>query len=178
MNLIEKARRFAEQSHAGQRRMGAAGEAYITHVAEVAEEVARFGGSPTAVAAAWLHDTVEDCGVTSQTIEQEFGPVVAALVAEMTDDKALDKAQRKQLQVEKAPHKSDTAALIKICDKLSNVRSVGHSPPVHWSRERQLAYLDWAAAVVLRLPAGADPVRETFSAALAGSRVRVLELSA
>ena len=74
------------------------------------------------------------------------------------------------LQIERAPLKSDAAALIKACDKLANIRAVDSSPPTHWPVARQMAYLDWAEAVVLRLPAGADPVREAFAEALARSR--------
>ncbi len=170
MSNLELARQFAEAAHNGQTRKGAGNEPYINHVAEVATLVARFGGSEAQVIAAWLHDTVEDCGVAPGEIEERFGPEVAALVGEVTDDKSLPKAERKQLQVDHAPKKSDGAALIKICDKLSNIRAVGNAPPVHWPTARQLAYLDWAEAVVVRLPAGADPVREGFADALALSR--------
>ena len=170
MTSIEEARQFAEAAHAGQTRKGASIEPYIGHVAEVAASVAAFGGSEAQVIAAWLHDTVEDCGVSLDEINERFGAGVAALVGEVTDDKSLPKAERKQLQVDHAPKKSDGAALIKICDKLSNIRAVGNAPPVHWPLARQLAYLDWAEAVVGRLPAGADPVREVFADALASSR--------
>lgn len=170
MSNVDMARQFAEVAHAGQTRKGAAKEPYIRHVAEVAALVAGFGGSSGQVMAAWLHDTVEDCGVLPEEVAELFGAEVAALVAEMTDDKALPKAERKQLQVDHAAHKSDAAALIKICDKLSNIRAVGTAPPVHWPVARQAAYLDWAEAVVVRLPSGADPARAAFAEALAGSR--------
>lgn len=170
MSTVDMARQFAEAAHAGQTRKGAGKEPYISHVAEVAALVAGFGGSGGQVMAAWLHDTVEDCGVSPEEVAARFGAEVAALVGEVTDDKSLPKAERKQLQVDHAPHKSDAAALIKICDKLSNIRAVGTAPPVHWPVARQAAYLDWAEAVVARLPSGADPVREAFAVALAGSR--------
>lgn len=179
MSMIEKARQFAGTAHAGQTRKGAGGEPYVTHVAEVAESVAGFGGTEAQVVAAWLHDTVEDCGVAPSELADIFGPEVASLVAELTDDKSLPKAERKRLQVERAPHKTDAAALVKACDKLANIRAVDSSPPTHWPVARQLAYLDWAEAVVLRLPAGADPVRGAFAEALARSRgsVRLREKS-
>lgn len=170
MSNVDMARQFAEVAHAGQTRKGAGQEPYISHVAEVAALVAGFGGSEGQVMAAWLHDTVEDCGVLPAEIAERFGDEVAALVAELTDDKSLPKAERKELQVRCAPHKTDAAALIKICDKLSNIRAVGNAPPVHWPVARQAAYLDWAEAVVARLPSGADPVRAAFAEALAGSR--------
>ncbi|WP_372840110.1 HD domain-containing protein [Phaeovulum sp.] len=170
MSLIDTARQFAEIAHAGQTRKGPEAAPYTDHLAEVAALVAQFGGSEVAVSAAWLHDTVEDCQTAPEDLRALFGAAVAALVLELTDDKSLPKERRKALQVENAPHKSPEAALVKICDKISNIRAVGEAPPVGWSAERRLAYLDWAESVVLRLPAGADPARAVFAAQLAASR--------
>lgn len=171
--LITRARAFAAQAHEGQFRKGAAQEPYITHLEEVANLVASFGGAEEVVAAAWLHDTVEDCGVSLATVEARFGPAVAAMVAEVTDDKSLPKAERKAAQVRNAPGKSPGAALIKICDKISNVRAVANSPALHWDKARQYAYLDWAETVTTGLPAGADPGRSAMAAALAKARAMV-----
>lgn len=173
MSLIDSARAFAETAHAGQTRKGAGAEPYTVHLAEVAALAARFGGSEAAICAAWLHDTVEDCGTAPATLTAAFGAEVAALVLEVTDDKSLPKARRKALQVEHAPHKSPEAALLKICDKLSNIRAVAETPPTHWEPARQGAYLDWAEAVVARLPAGHAAARAAFAAQLAASRAAV-----
>ena len=148
---------------------------HVVHVSgrepEVAELVARFGGSPEAVAAAWLHDTVEDCPPTSfEEIGRHFGPAVCGIVAEVTDDRTLGRAVRKRRQVEAAPGKSPEAALIKLCDKISNVRSVGETPPVNWSRDRRVAYLDWAVEVVAALPAVPGQARAHFATVLAEAR--------
>lgn len=167
---IKQARAFAEGAHAGQRRKGAAGEPYAVHLEEVAALVAGAGGGPAAVMAAWLHDAVEDCNVAPGDLRERFGAEVAAVVAELTDDKSLEKAERKRMQVVNAPGKSAIAALVKIADKLSNIRALEMSPPTDWPRERQLAYLDWAAEVVTALPAGADPLRPAFARQLAASR--------
>ncbi|SIS69650.1 HD domain-containing protein [Phaeovulum vinaykumarii] len=169
-DLITAARAFAEAAHAGQTRKGAAREPYVVHLEEVAGYVAGHGGSDVAVAAAWLHDTVEDCGVTPDEIAARFGPEVAAVVAELTDDKARPKAERKRLQEINAPGKSADAALVKACDKLSNLRALVESPPVHWDRARRHAYVDWAERVVAALPAAADPVRPALAAAVARAR--------
>ncbi|MCB6176962.1 HD domain-containing protein [Rhodobacter sp. Har01] len=170
---IEKARRFAEDAHAGQTRKGAAGEPYSVHLQEVAALVAAAGGSVTAVMAAWLHDTVEDCRIAPATLADLFGPEVAAVVAELTDDKALPKPVRKRQQQLNAPRKSPEAALVKIADKLSNIRALAVSPPATWPLSRKLDYLDWACSVVAALPAGADPLRADFAAQLAASRAAV-----
>src|SRR6476646_10922188 len=96
------AARFAAEKHAQQKRKGENGEPYFNHLLEVAELIA--ASSPNMdvelVMAAFLHDTVEDTGVTLQELEQRFGRDVADLVAEVTDDKSLPKETRKQLQVE------------------------------------------------------------------------------
>lgn len=97
---------------------------------------------------ALLHDTIEDTATTRAELEAEFGPEVAALVAEVTDDKSLEKAERKRLQVETAAGKSDRAKLVKIADKISNLNSLMHSPPADWDAARKRTYVDWAARVV------------------------------
>jgi (p)ppGpp synthase/HD superfamily hydrolase len=73
---------------------------------------------------------------------------VADLVAEVTDDKSLPKQVRKDLQVQRAPGKSSRARIIKIADKVSNLRSLVKSPPGNWSQERKQIYLAWARDVV------------------------------
>jgi (p)ppGpp synthase/HD superfamily hydrolase len=98
--------------------------------------------------AALLHDTIEDTGTTREELEREFGADVAALVAEVTDDKSLPKAERKRLQVEHAPHKSARARMIKLADKTSNLRSIRLSPPSSWDAARRQEYHRWAAEVV------------------------------
>lgn len=167
MTVIEEARRFAERAHDGQTRKGAAGEPYATHLAEVAGLVTGWGAAEAVIAAAWLHDTVEDCDVTPAGILARFGADVAALVAEVTDDKTLPKAERKRLQVQNAPHKSPGAALIKVADKISNLRALIHSPPVVWSADRQAAYAQWAAEVVAGLPNLPEVAQAVFSGVLA-----------
>lgn len=173
MTQIEQAQAFATRAHAGQTRKGAGAEPYTIHLAEVADLVARHGGNEVAISAAWLHDTVEDCDTTAADIETHFGAEVARIVAQLTDDKSLEKAERKRLQVVNAAKKLPEAALVKICDKLSNIRAVAETPPLHWPIERQLAYLDWAETVVAALPAGADPARASFNQQLAISRAQV-----
>ncbi len=141
---------FAARAHRDQRRKGEAGEPYFNHLAEVAGLVAAAtqGRQPEAVIAAILHDTVEDTHVTHAQLIEVFGDRVAAIVAEVTDDKALPKAERKRLQVESSLHKSDAAKLIKIADKTSNLRALITTPPRSWDLARKQEYYDWAAAVV------------------------------
>ncbi len=173
MDLVSKARDFGREKHAGQFRKGAAKEPYEAHLAEVAALVAGFGGAPEVVAAAWLHDTVEDCEVPAAEIADRFGPMVAQIVAEVTDDKDLDKAVRKRMQVFNAPKKSAGGALVKICDKISNIRAVADSPAEDWTLDRQREYLRWSAEVVQALPAAADVARPAFAAELERAKTAV-----
>ena len=147
---ILTAARFAAEKHAGQKRKGHAAEPYINHLIEVAELVA--ASSPVLdtnlVMAAFLHDTIEDTGVTAQELEQRFGSDVTALVLEATDDKSLPKETRKARQVETAPRKSVRAQILKLADKISNLRSLLASPPSDWSPERKRQYGEWARQVV------------------------------
>lgn len=153
---ILAAARFAAEKHASQRRKGVAGEPYVNHLIEVAQLIASSSEALDShlVMAGLLHDTIEDCGVTYQELERQFGCDVANLVAEVTDDKSLPKATRKALQVENAPKKSVRAQVIKLADKISNLRSMLDSPPADWDLERRRQYFEWAHQVVngLRQP--------------------------
>ncbi|SHG79335.1 HD domain-containing protein [Bradyrhizobium erythrophlei] len=143
----------AARWHVQQRRKGSAQEPYINHLIEVASLVAQAteGSDPSIIAAALLHDAIEDQGVSADTIASEFGQRVADIVMEVTDDKSLPKAERKRKQVERAPHKSREAKLIKLADKISNVLAVATSPAPDWSVERRQEYVEWAKEVVAGL---------------------------
>ena len=152
-DLISRAERFARVCHEGQFRKGKAKEPYVNHLEEVAKLTERWGGGENAIAAAWLHDTVEDCPpISFADLALLFGDKIADIVAELTDDKSLPKAERKRKQVENSSFKSVDASLVKLADKTSNVGAIGKSPPADWSLERRLAYISWANEVVERLP--------------------------
>ena len=149
---------FAADKHRDQRRKNREASPYINHPIEVVEILGRVGGVtdlPT-LQAAILHDTIEDTQTTSEELEACFGAEVRRLVEEVSDDQRLPKAERKRLQIEHAPHLSPKAKLIKIADKISNVRDVTHSPPAHWPHRRRCEYLDWAEKVVAGLR-GSNP---------------------
>jgi len=81
-------------------------------------------------------------------LTERFGPDVAALVLELTDDKSLPEAERKRLQVEHAPKLSIRAQTIKLADKISNLRGILESPPADWDYERKKKYFEWGKQVV------------------------------
>lgn len=148
--LIIGALNFAAQEHRDQMRKGVHPTPYINHPIALAHILTVEGGvlDPVVIAAALLHDTIEDCEVLPTHLAQLFGQEVAGVVSEVTDDKALPKARRKKLQVEHASHASPRAKLVKLADKIANVRDIGECPPADWSEERRHEYAHWAKRVV------------------------------
>jgi GTP diphosphokinase / guanosine-3',5'-bis(diphosphate) 3'-diphosphatase len=166
---VLKAADAAARWHVHQRRKGPAGEPYINHLVEVAMLVAEAtGGSDTnLVIAALLHDAIEDCEVPRELIAETFGEDVASIVEEVTDDKSLPKAQRKEEQVKTAPTKSPRAKMLKLADKTSNLRAVAASPPSEWSVKRRIEYVRWARAVANGLRGVNEKLEKQFDDAAA-----------
>jgi len=149
--LLLRAAAFSADRHQHQHRKGDDPPPYINHPLEVASILANVGGitDVTILVAALLHDTIEDTSASGEELEQRFGPAVRALVEEVTDDKALEKAERKRLQIEHTSALSTAAAKqIKLGDKICNTRDVVENPPTDWSLQKRRDYLDWAAEVV------------------------------
>ncbi|MGB3298175.1 MAG: HD domain-containing protein [Phormidesmis sp.] len=123
---------------------------YINHPIAVANILLNEAGitDESVLVAALLHDTVEDTDTSFDEIEQRFGRVVRNIVAEVTDDKTLPKAVRKQQQIDHASGLSDRAKLIKLADKTANLRDMISAPPKGWSTLRIDDYLEWGNAVV------------------------------
>lgn len=147
---LTRAADYAARQHIGQRRKGERAEPYVNHLTEVAALLAETteGSDLVLVMGGLLHDTIEDTDATVEDLQERFGAEVAALVAEVTDDKSLPKEERKRLQVETTPAKSRRAKLLKIADKTSNLRGLVNSPPTGWTEARLRDYVDWAEAVV------------------------------
>jgi len=145
-----KALAFAADKHRHQRRKDAEESPYINHPIAVATVLAAEGGvsDEAMLMAAALHDTVEDTQTTFAELEEHFGPEVTGLVRELTDDKSLEKMERKRLQIVHAPHASPRAKQLKIADKVCNIRDLTDSPPLDWSLERRREYLAWSEKVV------------------------------
>ena len=162
---------FAAHAHRTQKRKGADKTPYINHLIDVVTILLENGvNDDTLLIAAALHDTIEDQPVTYEELAAKFGKTVADVVAEVTDDKSLEKARRKQLQVEHAPHKSDRAKQLKIADKISNIRDVAGSPGIGWDQQRRAEYLDWAERVVAGLRGVNPKLDALFDATLAECR--------
>jgi guanosine-3',5'-bis(diphosphate) 3'-pyrophosphohydrolase len=141
---------FAADKHRNQRRKDAEASPYINHPIAVAAVLAIEGGveDEELLLAAILHDIVEDTKTSLSEIAGRFGPEVAGLVAEVTDDKSLPKQVRKQLQIEHAADSSPRAKQLKIADKICNIRDILATPPADWPLKRRIGYLDWCERVV------------------------------
>lgn len=148
--VVMRAAAFAADRHRNQRRKDAAASPYINHPLALADLLAGEGGitDSTVLAAALLHDTVEDTETGLAELAAVFGHEVAAIVAEITDDKSLPKEERKRLQVVKASTKSDRAKLVKLADKICNLRDIDATPPKDWSIARRREYHEWSRSVV------------------------------
>lgn len=151
--LVITAAAFAAERHRHQRRKDAEASPYINHPLALAAILVGEGHVEDAevIAAALLHDTVEDTETTLEELNARFGPRVAGIVAEVTDDTSLPKAERKALQVARAAHKSPGAKQVKLADKIANLRDLAASPPHDWPLERRRAYVRWSAEVVAGL---------------------------
>lgn len=175
LGLVLRALRFAAKAHRDQRRKGSGASPYINHPIEVAHVLVEVGGvsDEEVVAAALLHDTVEDTVVESDELEARFGSRVRRIVGEVTDDKTLPKAERKRLQVEHAPALSVEGRLVKLADKIVNVHDVAHAPPEGWSDERRMEYLAWTERVVEGCRGVNDALEARYDALLAEAKEAV-----
>jgi guanosine-3',5'-bis(diphosphate) 3'-pyrophosphohydrolase len=175
LQKILDAASFAAAKHTGQTRKDGV-QPYVNHPLEVASLVADVGqvDDTDIIAAAILHDVIEDCDVTFDELAERFGNSVAQYVRELTDDKSLPKAERKSLQIQYAPHLSHGAKTVKLADKISNIRDVTQHPPAGWSIERRREYVDWGERVVAGLRGANVALEELFDQTAAEAREKIV----
>ena len=161
--LLLHAIELASHKHRDQRRKDQEKSPYINHPIAVASLLAQHSVTDaTALLAAILHDTIEDTQTTRDELVAAFGEDVAACVCEVTDDKSLPKARRKELQIEHAAHLSSSAKLVKIADKICNLRDIVDSPPADWPDARRQEYGVWCKQVVDGLRGVSPALERTF----------------
>lgn len=145
---IMKAVDFAARKHSHQRRKDVKKTPYVNHPIEVATLLTENGITDVSVIiSALLHDTLEDTQTTLNEIFDEFGSAISRIVLECTDDKTLNKVERKRLQIEHAQKISDQAKLVKLADKYSNLLGIYDHPPQGWTNEDIQGYIYWSYAV-------------------------------
>lgn len=161
--LVVDALSFAAHKHREQRRKDRDASPYINHPISLMRVLSLEAGiqDPLVLSAALLHDTVEDTETTPEELAERFGPAIRDLVMEVTDDKALPKTERKRQQVLHAAGASEGARLVKLADKICNLRDVADHPPSGWDRARRQEYFDWSAEVIEQLR-GTNPGLEAI----------------
>lgn len=166
--VVMRALAFAADRHRDHRRKDSEQTPYVNHLIAVVELLVEQGvEDPVVLAAAALHDTVEDTETSLDELRAGFGEEVAAIVAAVTDDKSLPKAERKRRQIEQAPSLTTRARLVKLADKICNLRDVADHPPAGWPLQRRQEYFDWACAVVDGLRGTHPRLEAAFDAACA-----------
>ena len=152
-SLITRAADYAARCHVNQKRKDGV-TPYIVHPLRVAAILTEEGDvdDPQVVAAAMLHDVVEDTEATFDDLEAHFSHTTVHYVRQVTDDKNLAKEERKRLQIEHTSAKGEHAMwsgskLIKLADKLANLRDLQTAPPPDYTDERILEYFAWAKRV-------------------------------
>ena len=148
IHLLVRAIKFASEKHQFQKRKREHPIPYINHPIATVEILTECGVvNRNVLAAAALHDTLEDTNTSKEELEREFGKEITSIVQEVTDDKKLDKVTRKKLQLEHARTISKEAKLVKLADKYSNCMD---PPPSIWSKEEYEGYNIWSYAIFLQ----------------------------
>ncbi|VDN22659.1 unnamed protein product [Gongylonema pulchrum] len=150
IQTVIKACSFAAERHRKQRRKDAEQTPYINHPIGVANILISEAGvtDSAVIAAALLHDTLEDTATTLQELKNLFGDEISGIVQECTDDKKLPRDVRKKLQVENASKHSNKAKLVHLADKLYNLRDLERGTPLGWDAARVKEYFEWSDSVV------------------------------
>jgi len=167
LKLLLKALSFSAQKHKDQRRKDVDASPYINHPISLASILCNEAHVTDidVICGALLHDTVEDTDTTFDELSREFGETIKGIVADVSDDKSLTKAERKQQQIEHAAHASDKAKMVKLADKISNLRDVSTNAPSDWSLARRQEYFDWAKKVIDQVRGTHDDLEALFDVA-------------
>jgi (p)ppGpp synthase/HD superfamily hydrolase len=154
--LIFRAREFAREAHKAQLRRYT-GEPYFTHPEEVAGMVERAGLSENAIAAAFLHDIINDQGVEPELLFREFGPKVASMVVVLTDTPVgpgFNRERRKALDMDRLSKASVSVQGIRCADLISNTSTIVKYDPgfarIYLPEKRAILEVLTRAPAVLR----------------------------
>lgn len=169
LKLILKALEFSARKHKNQRRKDVEASPYINHPISLANILCNEAHvtDVNVICGALLHDTIEDTETEPEELEDEFGVEIKDIVMDVTDDTSLHRHERKQAQIDHAPHISREAKLVKLADKISNLRDVSSNPPPSWSLDRRQEYFEWAKKVIDQLRGTDAPLESIFDAAYA-----------
>ncbi len=165
--LLERARRLALAAH-GDQRYGK--QPYRLHLEHVEEVVRRFAHDEVMLAAAWLHDTVEDTSLTTLEVEREVGTEVAAIVAAVTDEPGESRKARKAATLVKLAAAGAAARAVKLADRIANVEaSIAHGRGDLYAMYAMYAGEHAAFRAALHVPGEHDPQWAQLDRLLAGA---------
>jgi guanosine-3',5'-bis(diphosphate) 3'-pyrophosphohydrolase len=172
ISLLFKALAFSAEKHRTQKRKDIDKSPYINHPIALANILAqRWVIDENVLCAAILHDTTEDTETTADELRKHFGEKITSIVLEVSDDKSLEKEERKQLQIDHAASLSKEAKLVKLADKIANITDIINTPPAGWSKERKQEYFAWAKAVVDNLRGVHQGLEKEFDDLIADPRL-------
>ncbi len=179
-NIVKKAEEYATAHHAGQFLKTASAEPFIEHPRRVVQLVELSVATHDEIAAAWLHDIVEDTQVTIEDIEREFGADIAEMVDGLTDPLEFNgnpNRIRKKRQAERVKDKDARVKRIKIADQTVNTLLMGFNPPINWTPQQRLEYIEGAKWIVEACAGVNEFLEKKFSETYAAS-VREIEKAA
>jgi guanosine-3',5'-bis(diphosphate) 3'-pyrophosphohydrolase len=164
LNLVIRAAYFAGEKHRLQRRSDVEQTPYINHPLELAHILTEEGGINCldTICASLLHDTLEDTDTSSDELKKHFGDVIASIVMEVSNDMTLSSQQRRVYELEKVVSLSHKAKLVKIADKLANIRDVSTMPPMGWTREKKQDYFDFALEIINQIGSVSPRLHQIF----------------
>lgn len=177
MDIVQKAKEFATKAHKdhfahfnNNRKFP-----YVMHLEEVADLVKNAGGNDKEIAAAWLHDTIEDTETTIEDIEKEFGQDIAEMVFGLTDlpeFKKLPLEERKKKQAERVAKESNSIKKVKLADQTSNVRRMSEGKP-DWTKEQHIIYINGAKDIAKVCKEVSPELYEIFETYFKESEVKI-----
>jgi (p)ppGpp synthase/HD superfamily hydrolase len=164
MAKIVRAAYFAGEKHKDQRRSDKEETPYINHPLELASILVDEGyvEDVDVICAALLHDTVEDTDTTFEELESIFGPVVTNIVREVSNDMSLSSTERRAKETANIPRLSHSAKLVKLADKIANIRDISTMPPVGWTLAKKEAYFDFSLSIAEQAKDASQTLYETF----------------
>jgi guanosine-3',5'-bis(diphosphate) 3'-pyrophosphohydrolase len=148
--LVVRAAYFAGEKHRLQRRSDIEQTPYINHPLELAHILTEEGGihCVDTICASLLHDTLEDTETSPEELKKNFGEMITSIIIEVSNDMTLNSQQRRVYELRKVASLSNKAKLVKIADKLANIRDVSTMPPAGWTQEKKQNYFDFALKIV------------------------------
>lgn len=149
MVKVVRAAYFAGEKHSKQRRGDLEETPYINHPLELASILVDEGqiDNVDVICAALLHDTIEDTDTSIEELISQFGPKIGGIVAEVSNNMNLDSASRKVQELACISNLSIEAKLVKLADKIANIRDVSTMPPVGWTLDKKESYFDFSLEI-------------------------------